>query len=59
LITQREIVSQKVSEDLMERASQFGVILDDISLVSYVVYLKCQCVTFSIEMCISIFCPIF
>jgi len=33
-------VSQKVSEDLMERASQFGVILDDISLVSYVVYLK-------------------
>lgn len=32
LITQREIVSQKVSEDLMERASQFGVILDDISL---------------------------
>nr|CAD7205507.1 unnamed protein product [Timema douglasi] len=34
LITQREIVSQKVSEDLMERASQFGVILDDISIVS-------------------------
>ncbi|XP_069674677.1 prohibitin 1 [Periplaneta americana] len=32
LITQREIVSQKVSEDLMERASQFGVILDDISI---------------------------
>jgi len=52
-------VSQKVSEDLMERASQFGVILDDISLVSYVVYLKCQSVSFSIEMCIIIFCPIF
>ena len=34
LITQRELVSQKVSEDLVERASQFGVILDDISIVS-------------------------
>lgn len=34
LITQRELVSQKVSEDLTERASQFGVILDDISIVS-------------------------
>ena len=34
LITQREIVSQKVSEDLTERSSQFGIILDDISLVS-------------------------
>jgi len=32
LITQREVVSQKVSEDLTERASQFGVILDDISI---------------------------
>ncbi|CAD6241344.1 GSCOCG00002670001-RA-CDS [Cotesia congregata] len=32
LITQRELVSQKVSEDLTERASQFGVILDDISI---------------------------
>jgi len=32
LITQRELVSQKVSEDLTERAAQFGVILDDISL---------------------------
>jgi len=32
LITQREIVSQKVSDDLTERASQFGLILDDISL---------------------------
>ncbi|XP_066587738.1 prohibitin 1 [Prorops nasuta] len=32
LITQREIVSQKVSEALTERASQFGVILDDISI---------------------------
>lgn len=32
LITQRDLVSQKVSEDLTERASQFGVILDDISI---------------------------
>lgn len=32
LITQREMVSQKVSEDLTERAQQFGVILDDISI---------------------------
>ncbi|XP_071578938.1 prohibitin 1 [Temnothorax nylanderi] len=32
LITQRELVSQKVNEDLTERASQFGLILDDISL---------------------------
>lgn len=32
LITQRELVSQKVTDDLMERASQFGVILDDISI---------------------------
>ncbi|XP_014218167.1 protein l(2)37Cc [Copidosoma floridanum] len=32
LITQREVVSQKVEEDLMERAKQFGVILDDISI---------------------------
>lgn len=32
LITQREIVSQKVSDELTERAAQFGLILDDISL---------------------------
>jgi len=32
LITQRDMVSQKVSEDLTERAKQFGVILDDISI---------------------------
>ncbi|XP_031835958.1 prohibitin 1 [Nomia melanderi] len=32
LITQRELVSQKVNEDLTERAAQFGIILDDISL---------------------------
>lgn len=34
LITQREIVSQKVSEDLIDRGAQFGLILDDISIVS-------------------------
>lgn len=32
LITQREVVSQKVSEELTDRASQFGLILDDISI---------------------------
>lgn len=32
LITQRELVSQKVSEDLTERAATFGVVLDDISI---------------------------
>lgn len=32
LITQRELVSQKVNEDLTERAKRFGVILDDISI---------------------------
>lgn len=34
MITQREVVSQKVCDELTERASQFGVILDDISIVS-------------------------
>ncbi|XP_033209063.1 protein l(2)37Cc [Belonocnema kinseyi] len=32
LITQRELVSQKINEELTERASQFGLILDDISI---------------------------
>jgi len=32
MITQRELVSQRVSEDLVERAAQFGLILDDISI---------------------------
>lgn len=39
LITQREIVSQKVSEDLTDRASQFGLILDDISIVSTIIFI--------------------
>ncbi|XP_038019341.1 prohibitin isoform X2 [Motacilla alba alba] len=34
LITQRELVSRQVSEDLTERAATFGLILDDVSLVS-------------------------
>ncbi|CAG2237651.1 PHB1 [Mytilus edulis] len=32
MITQREIVSHRVSEELTERAATFGLILDDISL---------------------------
>ena len=32
LITQREIVSQRVASDLTERAAAFGLIIDDISL---------------------------
>lgn len=32
LITQREMVSQKVTDDLTARAGQFGIILDDISI---------------------------
>lgn len=35
LITQREIVSNRVSEDLTERAAHFGIVLDDISLVNF------------------------
>lgn len=34
LITQREKVSRSVSEALTERSAQFGLILDDISIVS-------------------------
>lgn len=32
LITQRELVSQRVNDDLTERASSFGILLDDIAL---------------------------
>jgi len=32
LITQRELVSTKVSDELTERAQEFGIVLDDISL---------------------------
>lgn len=34
MITQREVVSQRVSVALRERAAQFGLLLDDISIVS-------------------------
>ena len=44
LITQREVVSQKISEELTNRANQFGLILDDISIVSHI-FLKFHCVT--------------
>ncbi|KAK2153872.1 hypothetical protein LSH36_282g01069 [Paralvinella palmiformis] len=32
LIMQREVVSQKINEELMNRATQFGLMLDDISI---------------------------
>ena len=34
LITQREMVSRNVSDELTDRCAQFGIILDDISIVS-------------------------
>ena len=33
LITQREMVSQAISQQLVKRAASFGVILDDIAIV--------------------------
>jgi hypothetical protein len=33
MITQRESVSHRVSVELAERAKQFGLLLDDISIV--------------------------
>ena len=33
LITQREVVSQRVNELLQERAESFHILLDDISIV--------------------------
>ena len=35
LITQREIVSGRINEELTNRAAQFGLVLDDISIVSF------------------------
>lgn len=35
MITQREIVSRRVSVELAERAKQFGILLDDISIVNF------------------------
>lgn len=40
LITQRELVSRQVSEDLTERAATFGLILDDVSLVRVLLSLE-------------------
>lgn len=34
LITQREIVSARIREDLLKRAREFGITLDDVSIVS-------------------------
>jgi len=34
LITQREIVSHKITDELTKRSAHFGLILDDISIVS-------------------------
>ena len=33
LITQREIVSSRIREDLLKRAREFNILLDDVSLV--------------------------
>lgn len=35
MITQREVVSQKVMQDLTTRVKNFGLLLDDISLVNW------------------------
>lgn len=35
MITQREIVSHRVSVELSERAKHFGILLDDISIVRF------------------------
>ena len=32
LITQREIVSSRIREDLLKRAREFNIVLDDVSL---------------------------
>ncbi len=42
LITQRELVSQRVNELLTERGEQFGLLLDDISIVSGVTHPSCS-----------------
>ena len=33
LITQREVVSNQINEELTARAAQFGIVLDDIAIV--------------------------
>jgi prohibitin 1 len=51
LITQREVVSQKVSEDLTDRATQFGLILDDISIVSTFTFIDYIYIVITRKMC--------
>ena len=45
MITQRETVSHKVSENLTERAASFGIMLDDISLVRFGLFSALMSVT--------------
>ena len=33
LITQREIVSARIRQDLLKRASEFNIVLEDVSIV--------------------------
>ena len=35
LITQRDYVSQRIRDDLMKRAAEFNIILEDVSIVTY------------------------
>jgi len=35
LITQREVVSAKIRQDLLTRAREFNILLEDVSIVSY------------------------
>lgn len=35
LITQREVVSARIREDLLKRAGEFNIILEDVSLVRF------------------------
>lgn len=52
LITQRELVSRQVSEDLTERANTFGLILDDVSLVRSCLQIlqPCLCCLFKLTL---------
>jgi len=34
LITQREVVSARIREDLLKRAGEFNIVLEDVSIVS-------------------------
>ena len=41
LITQREVVSARIREDLLKRAGEFNIVLEDVSLVSFPLSLSC------------------